>query len=198
VFDEIDVGVSGRVSQAIAEKLYQLSLHHQVLCVTHQPIVAAMADQHLRVSKHLIDSTNSSHNGSHNGYSSNGHSNSNGSKSKGRRKKLDLDLPLPDPQPSATEYSGRNPQPAPAASSLDPSDDVRTVVRVASLSNEQRKQELAQLAGGESPEVLAFAESLLNQAASLRQAHLATSSPFTLNPPAAVPKVSRSKSTKKF
>jgi DNA repair protein RecN (Recombination protein N) len=54
VFDEIDVGVSGRVAQAIAEKLHQLSCAHQVLCVTHQPIVAAMADHHFRVSKQVI------------------------------------------------------------------------------------------------------------------------------------------------
>lgn len=54
VFDEIDVGVSGRVAQAIAEKLQQLSQYHQVLCVTHQPLVAAMADHHFRVDKHVI------------------------------------------------------------------------------------------------------------------------------------------------
>jgi DNA repair protein RecN (Recombination protein N) len=55
IFDEIDVGVSGRVAQAIAEKLCQLSIHHQVLCVTHQPLVAAMADRHFRVSKLVVD-----------------------------------------------------------------------------------------------------------------------------------------------
>ncbi|MCS6814802.1 MAG: DNA repair protein RecN [Cyanobacteria bacterium] len=55
VFDEIDVGVSGRVSWAIADKLYQLGTRHQVLCVTHQPIVAAMAAHHLRVDKRVID-----------------------------------------------------------------------------------------------------------------------------------------------
>ena len=55
VFDEIDVGVSGRVTQAIAEKLHQLSQRHQVLCVTHQPLVAAMADRHFRVDKQVID-----------------------------------------------------------------------------------------------------------------------------------------------
>ncbi|HEY9658004.1 MAG TPA: DNA repair protein RecN, partial [Allocoleopsis sp.] len=55
VFDEIDVGVSGRVAQAIAEKLHQLGQLHQVLCVTHQPIVAAMADRHFRVNKEVID-----------------------------------------------------------------------------------------------------------------------------------------------
>ena len=55
VFDEIDVGVSGRVAQAIAEKLHQLSQGHQVLCVTHQPLVAAMADRHFRVDKQTIN-----------------------------------------------------------------------------------------------------------------------------------------------
>jgi DNA repair protein RecN (Recombination protein N) len=55
VFDEIDVGVSGRVAQAIAEKLHQLSQHQQVLCVTHQPLIAAMADRHFRVDKQTID-----------------------------------------------------------------------------------------------------------------------------------------------
>ena len=54
VFDEIDVGVSGRVAQAIAEKLHQLSLQMQVLCVTHQPLVAAMADRHFHVKKQVI------------------------------------------------------------------------------------------------------------------------------------------------
>ncbi len=54
VFDEIDVGVSGLVAQAIAEKLYQLGREHQVLCVTHQPLVAAMADAHFHVGKHVV------------------------------------------------------------------------------------------------------------------------------------------------
>lgn len=55
IFDEIDAGVSGKVTQAIADKLYQLSQTHQVLCVTHQPLVAAMADAHFRVSKQIIE-----------------------------------------------------------------------------------------------------------------------------------------------
>ncbi len=55
IFDEIDVGVSGRVAQAIAERLQQLSQQHQVLCVTHQPLIAAMADRHFRVDKQVID-----------------------------------------------------------------------------------------------------------------------------------------------
>ena len=51
LFDEIDSGVSGRVSGEMASLLKQLSQHRQVFCVTHQPLVAAAADQHFRVSK---------------------------------------------------------------------------------------------------------------------------------------------------
>jgi len=112
VFDEIDVGVSGRVATAIAQKLYQLSHRHQVLCVTHQPLVAAMADHHFRVAKTVIP-------------------------------------------------SDENGQPASGK---------RTVVRVASLDAGGRREELAQLASGRSVrEAIAFAESLLTQADSLRQ-----------------------------
>ncbi|MBW4432699.1 MAG: DNA repair protein RecN [Pelatocladus maniniholoensis HA4357-MV3] len=116
VFDEIDVGVSGRVAQAIAEKLHQLSQFHQVLCVTHQPLVAAMADRHFRVDKHVIN------------------------RIKGRK-----------------EHNG--------------SSEERTVVRITSLDNlNKRREELAQLAGGKSAqEAIAFAESLLTQAANHRQ-----------------------------
>jgi DNA repair protein RecN (Recombination protein N) len=56
IFDEIDAGVSGKVAQAIADKLYHLSHHQQILCVTHQPLVAAMADRHFRVTKTVIPS----------------------------------------------------------------------------------------------------------------------------------------------
>lgn len=55
IFDEIDAGVSGKVASAIAEKLHQLSQKHQVLCVTHQPLVAAMADGHFRVDKQMVE-----------------------------------------------------------------------------------------------------------------------------------------------
>ncbi|NEO27977.1 MAG: hypothetical protein F6K03_14100 [Kamptonema sp. SIO4C4] len=55
IFDEIDTGVSGKVAQAIAEKLHQLSTPHQILCVTHQPLIAALADTHFRVDKTVID-----------------------------------------------------------------------------------------------------------------------------------------------
>ena len=118
VFDEIDVGVSGRVASTIAETLYRLSQRHQVLCVTHQPLVAAMADHHYHVDKQIIS---------------------------------DRDL----------------------------GDDDRTVIRVSPLSTDDRRQELAQLASGAaetsddrqatSDAATAFAESLLSQAATLRQ-----------------------------
>lgn len=115
VFDEIDVGVSGRVAGAIAEKLHQLSNQHQLLCVTHQPIVAAMADHHFRVSKQVVEEIQG----------------------------IDSD----------NDISG-----------------VRTIVKVKSLNNNQRREELAQLASDRPvQEAIAFAESLLTQAASKRQ-----------------------------
>ena len=118
VFDEIDVGVSGKVAIAIAEKLHQLSRQHQVLCVTHQPLVAAMADSHFQIDKQVV----------------------------------------------ATDTD--------TVEKTDEQEE-RTVVRVRALENrEQRQQELAQLAGGQSAqEAIAFADSLLAQAANFRQSH---------------------------
>ena len=51
IFDEVDTGVSGRVAQSMAEKIYKISNGSQVLCITHLPQVAAMADAHLYISK---------------------------------------------------------------------------------------------------------------------------------------------------
>jgi DNA repair protein RecN (Recombination protein N) len=51
IFDEVDTGVSGRVAQAIAEKIYKVAVSSQVLCISHLPQVAAMADTHLYISK---------------------------------------------------------------------------------------------------------------------------------------------------
>lgn len=51
VFDEVDTGVSGRAAQKVAEKLARLSRGKQVLCVTHLPQLAAMADTHFSVEK---------------------------------------------------------------------------------------------------------------------------------------------------
>ncbi|MFW6358055.1 MAG: DNA repair protein RecN [Chroococcales cyanobacterium] len=122
IFDEIDAGVSGKVAQAIAEKLHQLSQNHQVLCVTHQPLVAAMADWHFRVDKQIIDT-----------------------------------LPILD-----TYDNGPIPNQLP---------ELRTVVRVRMLDNHgSRRDELAELAGGHSAQdAIAFAESLLTQAAEHRK-----------------------------
>lgn len=51
VFDEVDTGVSGRAAQKVGEKMAQVSRRKQVLCVTHLPQIAAMADAHFSVSK---------------------------------------------------------------------------------------------------------------------------------------------------
>ena len=133
VFDEIDTGVSGRVAQAIAEKLHQLSQSHQILCVTHQPLIAAMADIHFRVDKEVIDRL-----------------------SLGQRKTKDNQIIKGE---STSETA-----------------EIRTVVRVTSLKDSLRRQEeLAQLAGGQSAqEAMAFAESLLSQAAAHRQGQISS------------------------
>ncbi|RST73774.1 DNA repair protein RecN [Siminovitchia acidinfaciens] len=55
IFDEVDTGVSGRVAQAMAEKIHQISNNSQVLCISHLPQVAAMADTHLLISKKITD-----------------------------------------------------------------------------------------------------------------------------------------------
>ena len=51
IFDEVDTGVSGRAAQRVAEKLKRVASHKQVLCVTHLPQLAAMADTHLLIAK---------------------------------------------------------------------------------------------------------------------------------------------------
>jgi DNA repair protein RecN (Recombination protein N) len=51
VFDEIDTGIGGRVSEAVGVKLKKLAQTNQVLCVTHQPQIARFADNHLVVQK---------------------------------------------------------------------------------------------------------------------------------------------------
>ncbi len=55
IFDEIDVGVSGRISRAIADLLKCLSQTKQVFCITHNPLVAASADHHFSVKKSVSD-----------------------------------------------------------------------------------------------------------------------------------------------
>ena len=51
IFDEVDTGVSGRAAQKVAEKMADVALRKQVLCVTHLPQIAAMADTHFAVEK---------------------------------------------------------------------------------------------------------------------------------------------------
>jgi DNA repair protein RecN (Recombination protein N) len=158
VFDEIDVGVSGRVAQAIAEKLHHLGERHQVLCVTHQPIVAAMAGSHYRVRKHVIEQAAPS-------------------------------APLTSKR-SRVKSNGS--QPDTTTDAVVSTDDVRTVVRVEKLDVDQRREELAQLAGGKTDQdAIAFADSLLAQAATIR---LAAQTPSPSPSPA--PTASKSKSTR--
>lgn len=53
IFDEVDTGVSGRVAQAIAEKIAAISINSQVLCISHLPQVAAMADHQYYIKKQV-------------------------------------------------------------------------------------------------------------------------------------------------
>lgn len=53
VFDEIDVGISGRTAQKVAEKMSILSRQHQVICITHLSQIAAMADAHYLIEKNV-------------------------------------------------------------------------------------------------------------------------------------------------
>lgn len=52
IFDEIDTGISGRTAQKVSEKMAVIGKHHQVLCITHLPQIAAMADTHFEIEKH--------------------------------------------------------------------------------------------------------------------------------------------------
>ena len=55
IFDEVDTGVSGRAAQKVAEKLRSVASHKQVLCVTHLPQLAALANTHLLIAKNERD-----------------------------------------------------------------------------------------------------------------------------------------------
>ncbi|MDO4568253.1 MAG: DNA repair protein RecN [Clostridia bacterium] len=59
VFDEIDTGISGRISASVGEKMLLTSRNRQVLCVTHSPQIAAFADRHILVEKR--ESTDETH-----------------------------------------------------------------------------------------------------------------------------------------
>lgn len=55
IFDEIDSGVSGGIAHSIGKKLLKISETSQVICITHLPQVASLCDNHLKISKHVID-----------------------------------------------------------------------------------------------------------------------------------------------
>ena len=54
IFDEIDTGISGRTAQMVAEKMNVIGKNHQVICITHLPQIAAMADSHFLISKNVV------------------------------------------------------------------------------------------------------------------------------------------------
>ena len=53
IFDEIDTGISGRTAQKVSEKLSYIAGSHQVICITHLPQIAAMADSHFEIEKNV-------------------------------------------------------------------------------------------------------------------------------------------------
>jgi DNA repair protein RecN (Recombination protein N) len=53
IFDEIDSGISGRTAQMVSEKMNVLGTHHQIICITHLPQIAAMADTHFLIEKEV-------------------------------------------------------------------------------------------------------------------------------------------------
>ncbi|MGB3672076.1 MAG: DNA repair protein RecN [Phormidesmis sp.] len=173
VFDEIDVGVSGRVAQAIAEKLYQLGRQHQVLCVTHQPLVAAMADAHYHVDKQVVTLPLAATSGS--------------AEEERARAKIAAQSAIAEKSTGAKTSLKTKSAPKAADSKAADSKaldqaanqavnhrtlEERTIVKVTPLSTlEERRDELAQLARGKSDsEAIAFADSLLAQAETIRKA----------------------------
>ncbi len=55
IFDEIDTGISGRTAQIVGEKIYRISESHQVICISHLPQIAALADSHYSINKVIVD-----------------------------------------------------------------------------------------------------------------------------------------------
>ncbi len=54
IFDEIDIGISGRISRIVGEELRHLSKYHQVICITHLPQIASLGDVHYMVGKQIV------------------------------------------------------------------------------------------------------------------------------------------------
>lgn len=57
IFDEIDTGISGKASQSVADEIKELAKYHQIILITHQPIIASKADKHFYVRKSQDDET---------------------------------------------------------------------------------------------------------------------------------------------
>lgn len=57
IFDEVDAGISGRTAQMVAEKMNVIGKNHQIICITHLPQIAAMADHHFLIEKSVINNT---------------------------------------------------------------------------------------------------------------------------------------------
>ncbi len=55
IFDEIDTGISGRTAQKVSDKMAEIGRHRQVIAITHLPQIAAMADRHFEIEKHVGD-----------------------------------------------------------------------------------------------------------------------------------------------
>ena len=57
IFDEIDTGIGGNIVTQVAEKLFQVSKSTQVFCVTHSPLIASVAHNHILISKNIEEYT---------------------------------------------------------------------------------------------------------------------------------------------
>ena len=55
IFDEIDTGISGRTAWKVSEKMGILGKNHQLICITHLPQIAAMADTHYMIEKQVVE-----------------------------------------------------------------------------------------------------------------------------------------------
>ena len=56
IFDEIDTGISGRTALVVGKKMREIAGHHQILCITHLPQIAAYGDANFQIQKDISDS----------------------------------------------------------------------------------------------------------------------------------------------
>ncbi|MEM6451642.1 MAG: DNA repair protein RecN [Cyanobacteria bacterium P01_D01_bin.105] len=175
VFDEIDVGVSGRVAQAIAEKLYQLGREHQVLCVTHQPLVAAMADAHYHVGKHIVMLSEAVNPKTKKTTQKVTQATAEETKARAKIEAQSAKQTEARAGKKSTKKSTKKTKKSAGKAEAQPKQanetEERTIVKVTPLDLQSRRDELAQLARGKSDsEAIAFADALLQQAETIRKA----------------------------